>query len=249
MLSGRLMTANNRVEFRLQAQDDEEIVEDLIRFFHPIAIPYIEKIEPRPVKSWDLIFDIVLMVVGWGTGRFILDPLVDNRQEWLSGIRSVWSNTKPKRQFRVTVNFEHPTNSLTVQMSNTRNEEVLSRLWDYVGTVHRIVQEERTQGLSLDKIRILPDGTDSVLVIGYENNRPKYTIDLTSGVLQKIKISSGKSADVAPKLFFLEQLIRRLEYLQLLVEQGYNVPKNEIPALIQQIESERKKLESGKRME
>ncbi|MFQ5400383.1 MAG: hypothetical protein ACE5E7_12380 [Anaerolineae bacterium] len=100
------------------------------------------------------------------------------------------------------------------------------------------------EGASLDKIRILPNGTQRLLVIGYEGNRPKYTTNLESGGILQIPAASPNDAPLDPEvqLWLVEQLIQRPAYLRMLVEKGYSVPEDEIPQLEREIEDEKAKL-------
>jgi hypothetical protein len=236
---------DNRVEFQLQFGDDEAIVDELTRFFAPVATPYVWKEEEKAVKAWETAIVIVLTIVGeWATQRYVLNPLADRTEEWIKGIFSAWEKSKSKRSFNIIVKFGQDADTFEVQISDTSDQEVLKQVWGYIGKAHQVAQSARKQGTSLDKIRILPNGTQRPLVIGYESNRPKYTINLEDGSILQIPASSPTDEPLDPEvqLWLVEQLIRRLAYLRMLVEKGYSVPKDEIPRLEREIEDEKAKL-------
>jgi hypothetical protein len=236
---------DNRVELQLQFGDDEAIVGELTRFFTPIAIPHIWKEEEKAVKAWETAIAIVLTIVGdWATQRYVLNPLADRTEEWIKGIFSAWEKSKSKRSFNIIVRFGQDADTFEVQISDTSDQEVLKQVWVYIGKAHQVAQRARKQGTSLNKVRILPNGTQRLLVIGYEGNRPKYTINLEDGSILQIPVSSPTNEPLDPEvqLWLVEQQIRRLAYLRMLVEKGYSVPEGEIPRLEREIEDEKAKL-------
>jgi len=236
---------DNRVEFQLQFGDDEAIVDELTRFFAPVATPYVWKEEEKAVKAWETAIVIVLTIVGeWATQRYVLNPLADRAEEWIKGIFSAWGKSKSKRSFNIIVKFGQDADTFEVQVSDTSDQEVLKQVWGYIGQAHQVAQRLLKQGTSLDKIRILPNGTQGLLVIGYEGNQPKCTINLEDGSTLLIPASSPTDEPLDPKghLWLVEQLIRRLAYLKMLVEKGYSVPGDEIPRLEREIEDETAKL-------
>lgn len=235
---------DNRVEFHLQSEDDEAAVEELTRFFTPVAAPHVWK-EEKTVKAWEAAIAIVLTIVGdWAAQRYVLDPLADRAEEWIKGIFSTWEKSKSKRSFNIIVKFGQDANTFEVQVSDTSDQEVLKQIWEYIRKAYQVAQSARKQGISVDKIRILPDGPQRLLVIGYERNRPKYTINLENGSIFQIPALSptGESLDPEAQLWLVEQLIRRLAYLRMLVEKGYSIPEDEIFQLEREIEGEKVKL-------
>jgi len=236
---------DNRVEFQLQFEDDEATVDELTRFFTPVATAHIWKEEEKAVKAWGDAIVIVLTIVGdWAAQRYVLDPLADKAEEWIKGIFSAWEKSKSKRSFNIVVKVGQDADTFAVQVSDTSDQEVLKQIWRYIGQAHRVAQSARKQGIPLDKIRILPNGTQGLLVIGYEGNRPKCTINLEDGSILQIPALSLTDEPLDPEvqLWLVEQLVRRLAYLRMLVEKGYSVPEDEIPRLEREIEDQKAKL-------
>jgi hypothetical protein len=234
---------NNQVELRLRYGDDEKIVSELVEFFGWVATPYVQKEEEIAAKAWGDTIVIVLSIVGeWAAERYVLDPLANRAEEWWKGITSTWRKSKSRRRFNVIVEFKHDASDLEVEISDTSDEETLKQVWSYVGRAYQVCQNARNQGVFLNKVRILPDGTQDVLVIGYESNRPRYTIDLDTQALQQIEPLTDESEDTSVQLWVIEQLIKRLDYLQALAVNGYDVSKEEIIALKREIEAKKAKL-------
>jgi hypothetical protein len=141
------------------------------------------------------------------------------------------------------VQFNHDINGLEVEVSDTSDEETLKQVWSYIRRAHHISHDARKQGVLLSRVRILPDGMQGVLVIGYEGNRPSYIINLRTGALEPIEPSVDASQDVSAQVWVIEQLIRRLKYLQGLAASGYDVSEGEMTSLKQRIEARRTQLE------
>ena len=102
----------------------------------------------------------------------------------------------------------------------------------------------RSQGIRLDRIRLLPDGSDSMLVVGYVVNRSAYTIDLNKKTLKVIKSQRDDTENeaISSKLFLLGAAISRLEYLETLAEAGYQVPEDQVVKSRNLIESTKTEL-------
>ncbi len=157
---------DNRVEFQLQFEDDEAILDELTRFFAPVATPHVWKEEEKAVKAWGAAIVIALTIVGeWATQRYVLNPLANRTEEWIKGIFSVWEKSKSKRSFNIIVKFGQDADTFEVQISDTSDQEVLKQIWGYIGKAHQVAQSGRKRGISLDRIRILPNGTQRLLVI------------------------------------------------------------------------------------
>lgn len=235
----------NQVEFQLHFKDDETLVEHLVEFFRPIAVPHVRKKEEVAVKSWEAVVGIVLTIVGeWAATRYILDPLADRTKEWQQSISSVWKKSKSKRKFSILVKFEHTTDNLEIEINETSDQEVLRLVWQYVRRASQMRQKALEQDVQLDGIRILPDGTGNTLVIGYEGNRPTYTIDLENEALKKLESSAStdETKDPSLKLWKLNVLVLRLDYLKMLAESGYDVSTDEIIELEREIEAAKREL-------
>ncbi|MGD2105537.1 MAG: hypothetical protein PVJ55_10555 [Anaerolineae bacterium] len=184
---------NNQVEVRIGYRDDEKIVGELVKFFEPVAAPRVTRREETARKTWVAPITIILSIVGeWAAERYILDPLADRAEEWWKAIVSTWRRSKSKRRFNVTVQFDSDTNALEMEVSDVSDEETLKQVWSHVRRAHQISHDARERGTLLSKVRILPDGMQGLLVIGYERNRPRYVIDMRSGALQPIEPSADK---------------------------------------------------------
>jgi hypothetical protein len=219
---------NNQVELQIGYRDDEKIVSELIEFFAPVASPSVRKREETAAKAWVDPIVVALTILGeWAAQRYVLDPLANRAEEWWQAIAATWRRSESRRSFDVSVVFEHDTDRLEVEVSDTSDEETLKQVWSYVSRAHRICQSARDRGISLSKVRILPDGMQDVFVIGYESNRPSYIIDLPTGALRRIKAPDDESQDSHKRLWVVEQLIRRLQYLQTLARDGYEVSEEE----------------------
>jgi hypothetical protein len=223
---------NYHLEFQIQSRDDEVALEELERFFSPVAVPQIQRSEKTATKSFETAIAIFLGITGsWATERYILDPLADRTEEWINGILSLWRKSNSKRRFNVTVRFDHITDRFEVHISNTADIDVLKRTWIYIEKARQVYLVAKKQGILLDQVRLLPDGSKEMLIIGYINNRPLYTVDLDAGTFKHIRqiLSKGESDDeIVGHLFMLTVLIERLDYLKRLAEIGYNVSPEEI---------------------
>jgi hypothetical protein len=146
----------------------------------------------------------------------------------------------------VVVRFVHAEGAFEVQMSPTIDQDTLSEMWDYVRAAYHICEQFRVQGVFLDKIRILPDGTRKMLVIGYEGNHPKYTVDLDNKALRPIATATPTieaNHEIAGQIWLIEQLLNRLNYLRMLYEYAETVEQDVIQELRQLIANEKAKLE------
>lgn len=227
---------NNQVELQIGYRDDEKIVSELIEFFEPVASPSVWKREETAAKAWADLIEITLMIVGdWASQRFVLDPLANRAEQWWEGVAATWRRSESRRSFNVTVEFKHDTDRLRVEVSETSDEETLKKLWSYVCRAHHLCESTRDRGISLSKVRILPNGMQDVFVIGYDGNRPRYIIDLDSGAWRQIKPIGDESQDSSQSLWVMEQLIRRLQYLQTLARNGYQVSEEEVASLKREI--------------
>lgn len=220
---------NNQVELQIGYRDDEKIVSELIEFFELVASPSVGKREESAAKAWAYLIEITLMIVGdWAAQRFVLDPLANRAAQWWEGVAATWRRSESRRSFNLTVEFKHDTDGLEVEMSPTSDDKLLKQAWRYVSRAHDVCQSARDRGISLSKVRILPNGMQDVFVIGYDGNRPSYTIDLDSGAWRRIKPIGDESLDSSQSLWVIEQLIRRLQYLQMLARNGYQVSEEEV---------------------
>lgn len=236
---------NNTVQFEIQFEDDEAILDQLTGFFEPVATVRIKKREPVAAKSWQAVVSVTLAIVAeWVAVRYVLDPLADRASEWLDGVKSVWKSGS-KRPFNIVVKLGPTDDTLEVQMSPTIDQDALSEIWNYVREAYRICEQSRTQDVHLEKIRIVPDGTREMLVIGYEGNHPKYIVDLDNKALRLMDTASPLEAgqEISGQLWLIEQFVKRLSYLRMLREHGYDIQQDEIQELEQQISAEKAKLE------
>ena len=220
------------VEFQLQFRDDEAIAQELAKFFSPVATPQIQRGKETATKSLEVAITIFVSIVGvWATERYVLDPLADRTEEWLKSISAVWQKSNSKRKFNITVQFEDTADKFEVHVSDTSDPDVLKRTWMYVEKARQVFQTAKEQGVTLDQVRLLPDGSQDMLIVGYTNGRPRYTVDLENGTLRPIRQESWESKGedgIAAELWVLAVLIRRLDYLKWLVEIGHNVSLDEI---------------------
>jgi hypothetical protein len=234
-----------QVDIQLPFEDDETIVEQIVEFFRPVATPSIQKKEQTEIKAWgDPVVIVLTIVCEWAATRYVLDPLADRVEEWWRGISSLWEKSKPKRRLNIVAKFDHITDRLEIEITDTSDPEVLKQVWYYIMQVSRAYQYAKNRGIQLGKVQILADGTQDMLVIGYEDNRPTYTVDLENQALKKIKQlpPSGESRDASAELWILGQLIRRLDYLRALAEMGYDVSTSEISELESEIQVKKLKL-------
>ena len=237
---------DNTVQFEIQSEDDEAMLDQLTGFFEPVAIVRIKKREPVTAKSWQAVVDITLNIVAeWAAGRYVLDPLANRAGEWLDGVKSIWKSSS-KRPFNIVVRLGLNDDTFEVQMSPTTDQYTLSEIWNYVREAYCMCKQARTQGVLLEKIRIVPDGTREMLVIGYEGNRPKYMIDLDNKALRLIDTMSPSRAvqGISGQLWLIEQFVKRLDYLKMLRERGYDIQQDEIRKLEKQVAVEKAKLEA-----
>lgn len=240
---------DNTVEFQLQFKDDETIIDELASFLAPVAVSYVSKEEEKAVKSWETAIGIVLTIFGeWVAQRYILDPLADRGGDWIKSVLTTWKKTKSKRGFNIVVKFEQAANTFEIQVPDTSNQEFLYQVWGHIRKAHQVALSVQKQDVAINKIRILSHGTHELLVIGYEGGRPKYTIDLKEESILEIPSSmpTSESLDAEAQLWFIQQLIRRLEYLRMLEENGHQVAETEIIRLEQEIEVEKTKLKPVK---
>lgn len=83
-----------KVEIYIQHQDDESVVHPLVDFFRPVASTTVRKEEKLHYKEWHEAIQVVLNVVGvWAAKRYILDPLADKLEDWISAIHEVWTRS------------------------------------------------------------------------------------------------------------------------------------------------------------
>jgi hypothetical protein len=78
----------------------------------------------------------------------------------------------------ILVKFEHATDKLTIEIDETSDPEALRQAWSYIAQASKVRQHALDQGIPLDQIRILPDSSRRMLVIGYQGVRPTHVIDL-----------------------------------------------------------------------
>jgi predicted small metal-binding protein len=235
----------NRVEFKLQFDDDETIIDEIANFLAPVGIPHVYKEEERAVKSWEVAIGIVLTIFGaWASERYVLDPLANRGEDWIKSVLATWRKTKSKRSFNIVVKFEHDANTFEIQVPGASNLEILNQIWEHIRKAHQVALSVQKQDVAIEKIRILSNGTRKLLVIGYKSGRPKYTIDLEKESILEIPASTptNQPLDAKANLWLIEQLIRRLAYLRMLEENGHYVAETEIIRLEQEIEVEKTKL-------
>ena len=218
------------VEFQLQFRDDESIVEELAKFFSPVATLRIQRGQETTTKSLEPAIGILLNITGaWVAKRYVLDPLADRAEEWLKGISALWQKSNSKRRFNITVQFKNSANKFEVHISDTSDQDVLNQTWVYIEKARQVFRNAKKQGITLNQVRLLPDDSKEMLIIGYTNGRPRYTVDVDAGTLHPIRQeSSGSEDEIDRELFVLTVLISRLAYLKSLAEIGHSVSLDEI---------------------
>jgi hypothetical protein len=230
----------------LQARDDDSIVEPLVKLFAPYASPRIHKPElvTKSVEPISIVLTIVSTVgiASWAARRYILDPLADRAEEWWNGVSFLWKESGTKRKLSIVVNFDFPSDSFRVTIDETTDPEALKSVWSLVTGAFETYQNARARGIRLDRIRMLPDGTSTMLVIGYEGNRPAFTADLKSGVLRPIESASTNEDQVNNDIWMLGTKIQRYDYIKMLLERGYDVSDKELGELEKEIESKKRQL-------
>jgi hypothetical protein len=214
----------NRVEFvyELYSDDDEAPVQDLIEFFQSAGLPSARRPQRVAVKSWANAIHIVLTVTGtWAAERYVLNPLADRFQHWRQAVKGA------RRPLSLLVRFNEAGENFSVEIGRTSDPSVLVQAWQYVGQATDIRQAALEQGIRLDKIRLLPDGTKAMLVLAYVGNRPEYVVDLSQLTWKRIEQSCA-TQDAEGELWTLSALIRRLNYMKYLVQEGQGISMDEM---------------------
>jgi hypothetical protein len=235
---------NNTVQFEIQFEDDEAILDQLTRFFEPFATVHVKKRDPIEAKSLQTVVNLTVSIIAeWAAVRYVLDPLADRASEWFNGVKSIWKSGF-KRPFNIVVKLGPTDDTFQVRMSPTTDQRALSKIWNYVREAYCICEQSRTQSVLLDKIRIVPDGTREMLVLGYEGNHPKYIVDLDNKALRLIHTTSSveTEGEVSGQLWLIEHLIKSLSYRKMLREHGFDVQQDEIQKLEQLIIAEKTRL-------
>jgi len=234
---------NNSVDIELEFDDDESSIESIKDFFAPFATIHINRAESKAIKSWDKVIEIVLTVIGtWASEKYILDPLADKAGEWLKSIKNFWEKAGFQHKVNVIIKFQQDDDNFEIQLIGSHEPEILRQVWQTAKDVIELLQAQKIQ---IDKIRITSNADNSLLVIGYTKNQPKYTINLSNKGVLPIKASPNTDKDEFDpevKLWYIAQLEKRLEYLKFIKKKGYDVPESEIANLALEIQSKKNEL-------
>jgi hypothetical protein len=234
---------NDSVEIQISSTDTESIVDEFSIFFEPLARPVICREEERAIKSWDAAIGIVINIVGsWAAKRYILDSLANRTDQWLKGVTWSWQKSRQKRPIRITIRFEDESDGFDIDVSGTTDQEVLKGVWSDIQKAVEVRNTVKERGTVLDKIRIIPDGSHRILVIGYEGSRPHYTINLGSGTLHAIPLAHSVDEEPSFHLFAMTSNVQALEYRRMLVDKGHTVSEDQIAGLVRSIDEEKSKL-------
>jgi hypothetical protein len=232
---------NISVDIAIEFEDDEANIKSVKDFFASFATVHVNKAEPKVIKSWDKAIEIVLTIIGtWASEKYVLDPLADKAGEWLNGIKNFWEKSGFQHKINVIIKFEQ--DNFEIRLIGTHEPDVLKQVWQVAKDVIELLE---TQSIQVDKIRITTNADQSLLIIGYSGNQPKYTINLDKKVVSQIKASSTTDeSEFNPEveLWVITQLEKRLEYLKFIKQKGYNIPESEITELEEEIQGKKGKL-------
>ena len=235
---------DNQVEFHLRAQDDDDIIKPLADFFAPVAPTKINKPELffKSVEPLHIVLTIVSAtgLASWASKRYLLDPLANRAEEWWEGISLLWKQSQINRSIELTVIFQFPTDTFTVDIGATSNPESLKPVWSNIQQACGLYAKARAEGVQIDQLRFIPDRTKDMLIIAYTENRPRYIADLRTSSLKKIKQSENDDRSI--EITGVSILVRQYEYLNVLAESGHEVPAEKLLWLKEEIESKKNRI-------
>lgn len=234
-----------KVDIHIQHLDDQSVIAPLGDFFSSVAETTILNEEEHHVKESYEAIGIVLSIVGaWAAERYLLDPLANKVNEWMQAIRDVWAQSGSKRPVHIVITFDDDTNTMSIEFLKTTDLRSLEKVWSDIEQVLQVRARAEALGIQLQKVRVLWDGSDDFLAVGYEAGRPAYLIDLQKAQLQPLqrKPSSIDDVDAATEVWLLEKIIEHSNYLQAISQRGYEVPSDELRGTQKEIVQRKRKL-------
>lgn len=219
---------DSRVEIQFRSAELEPSdFDQLIEVFEPLAVTSKVQRSELAIKALDAI-DVVLRVgsiVGdWAARRYILNPLADSLEKWWQGISSV--RKKTGGSWNITASFK----DLEIQAPDISDPEMLRDVWQYFVRSLEICHQN---AIVLDRIRMVSNGENGLLVIGYQGSRPTHVLDLEDKTIREIEPVSPETQreDLSVGLWYVEQLIKRRDHLTMLVRRGFAVNEEKISEL------------------
>ena len=203
------------------------------------------KEEERHVKeSYEAISIVLSIVGGWAAGRYLLDPLADKATEWTQAIRNVWARSGSNHPIHIVINFDDDTNPMSIEFLKTTDLRSLEKIWSDIEQVLQARAQAEALGIQLQRVRVLWDGSDDFLAVGYEAGRPAYLIDLQKTQLQPLqhKPTSIDGVDAATEVWLLEKIIEHNNYMQAIRQRGHEVSSDKLRGAQNEIDQRKKKL-------
>jgi hypothetical protein len=179
--------------------------QDLMSFFGEFGDVQLERLAIAAKGEFDLIQILITIAGTWAAERYILDPLADRLDSWKKAVTSLVG-----KQFEITVHFRNGqvTSIETIAISNPF---ILGKMLQILKSVSDLLANKSAE-VALDKVLIVPNGSNDPLIIGHQGNRPTHIIDLISKTIMPIKDREEEDPEVA--FWEIEQLGSEIEYLQ-----------------------------------
>ena len=114
------------------------------------------------------------------------------------------------KRFKIMVHFRNGqvTSFETIEMSNPL---ILGKILQILKSVSDLLANKSAE-VTLDKVLIVPSGSNDPLIIGHHGNRPTHIINVIGKTISPIKDRGKEDPEVA--FWEIEQLGSRLDYLQ-----------------------------------
>ena len=107
--------------------------------------------------------------------KFILAPLLDpiaDKFDWTQGVRKY---LKPFQSFSLVVHLEN--DNMLIEASLDTNHHITEKIWKII---HKTLAIIKNENIHLSKIRFSVEVNGELMIIGYDDNRPAYIIDIDS---------------------------------------------------------------------
>lgn len=146
--------------------------------------------------------------------KFVLAPLIDPIVEKFNWIIAVNKYLKPIQPFRLTVHLTD--DNLVIEASLETSHNITAAIWSILKKTLDVLREEnRLKGLS--KIQFVPDQGNGLLILCYENNKPKYVVNLDKKKTLEIpanEISQSENVELSGDDWLKRQLEKSEKYRQ-----------------------------------
>ncbi len=150
--------------------------------------------------------------------KLILAPLIDPIAEKFNWANAVKKYLKPIQPFNLVVRIEQE--GLVIEAPLGTNHNITAEIWDIVKKTLDILRGESRLDV-ISKIRFTPRGSDELLILCYEANRPRYLVDLSRREIRTMpedQIPQYGTNNRSVQDFVQEQIERAREYRRFVSE-------------------------------